>query len=66
MNRIYKLVDGRMKAVIVERIGEQSTTNGYSEILVRSPDLQKNDQVIITQLPNAMDGLKVRVSQERL
>ncbi len=66
MNRIYKLVNGRMKAVIIERIGERSTTNGYSEILVRSPDLQKNDQVIITQLPNAMDGLKVRVSQERL
>ena len=64
MNRIYKLVDGRMKAVIIERIGERSTTKGYSEILVRSPKLKKNDQVIITQLPNAMDGLKVQVSSK--
>lgn len=64
INRIYKLVDGRMKAVSIERIGERSTTKGYSEILVRSPDLHQNDQVIITQLPNAMDGLKVRVSQD--
>ena len=66
INRIYKLVDGRMKAVIIERIGERSTTKGYSEILVRSPKLKKNDQVIITQLPNAMDGLKVQVSQDSI
>ncbi len=66
MNRIYKLVNGRMKAVKIERIGERSTSKGYSEILVRSPDLQKNDQIIITQLPNAMDGLKVQVSQKPL
>ena len=66
INRIYKLVDGRMKAVIIERIGERSTTKGYSEILVRSPKLKKNDQVIITQLPNAMDGLKVRVSKDSI
>jgi RND family efflux transporter MFP subunit len=64
INRVYKLVNGRMKTVNIERIGEQSTTKGYSEILVRSHDLHQNDQVIITQLPNAMDGLKVRVSQD--
>jgi RND family efflux transporter MFP subunit len=66
INRIYKLIDGRMKAVNIERIGERSTTKGYSEILVRSPELHQNDQVIVTQLPNAMDGLKVRVSQDRI
>ncbi len=57
LNHIYKLVEGRMKAIQIERIGKI----GQSQILVRSSDLQKGDQVIITQLPNAMDGLKVQV-----
>lgn len=60
-NRIYKLVEGRMKGLVIERVGEQITPAGESKILVRSPDLQAGDQVIITQLPNAMDNLKVKV-----
>jgi RND family efflux transporter MFP subunit len=59
-NRIYKLVEGRMKGITIERIGEQINSDGKSHILVRSPELQSGDQVIITQLPNAMEGLKVR------
>jgi HlyD family secretion protein len=60
-NRIYKLIDGRMKGLTVERVGEQVFPAGKSQILVRSPELQRGDQVIITQLPNAMEGLKVRM-----
>jgi len=63
INRIYKYVDERMKAITIERVGEQLTATGQSKILVRSPALQEGDQVIITQLPNAMEGLKVRVSE---
>jgi multidrug resistance efflux pump len=62
INRIYKLVDGRMKGLTIERVGEQVLPSGKSQILVRSPALQIGDQVIVTQLPNAMDGLKVRVA----
>lgn len=61
-NRIYKLKDGRMKRLTVERVGEQVTADGKSHILVRSSKLQQGDQVIITQLPNAMEGLKVRLA----
>lgn len=60
-NRIYKLADGRMQRVNIERIGEQTTADGTSHILVRSTALHLGDQVIVTQLPNAMDGLKVKV-----
>jgi RND family efflux transporter MFP subunit len=63
-NRIYKLIDGRMKGLTIERIGEQVSSDGESHILVRSPELQEGDQVIITQLPNAMEGLKVRVGSK--
>jgi multidrug efflux pump subunit AcrA (membrane-fusion protein) len=66
LNRIYKLVDGRMTGLTIERVGEQVLPSGKSQILVRSPALQGLNtgdyQVIVTQLPNAMDGLKVRVS----
>lgn len=64
LNHIYKLVDGRMTGLTIERVGEQVLPSGKSQILVRSPALQglnTGDQVIVTQLPNAMDGLKVRV-----
>ena len=64
-NRIYKLVDERMQKLIVERVGEQIKPSGQSQILVRSPELQYGDQIIITQLPNAMDGLKVQVMVEK-
>lgn len=59
-NRIYKLVEGRMHGLTVERVGEQVTIDGKTKVLVRSPTLQLGDQVIVTQLPNAMEGLKVR------
>ena len=62
-DRVYKLVDGRMRKVIIERIGETINDDGESKILVRTPDLQTNEQVIITQLPNAMDGLKVKIER---
>ncbi|MCK5717191.1 MAG: efflux RND transporter periplasmic adaptor subunit [Thiomargarita sp.] len=59
LNHIYKLVDGRMTLLKIERIGE----NQESQLLVRSPELQEGDQVILTQLPNAMEGLKVQIGE---
>jgi RND family efflux transporter MFP subunit len=60
-NRIYKLQDDRMQGVSVERIGEKIGVAGESHILVRSVELKPGDKIITTQLPNAMDGLKVQV-----
>jgi len=60
-NRIYKLQDNRMQGVLVERVGEKVAVAGESHILVRSAELKPGDKVITTQLPNAMDGLKVQV-----
>jgi len=62
-DRIYKLVDGRMRKVTIERVGEIMTDNGESKILVRNADLHAGESVVITQLPNAMDGLKVKVQR---
>jgi RND family efflux transporter MFP subunit len=59
-NRIYKLIEGRMKGITVERVGEIVPKTGESQILIRSPSLQPGEKIILTQLPNAIDGLKVR------
>jgi len=61
-NRIYKLVEGRMHGLTVERVGEQVNLDGKAEVLVRSQALELDEQVIVTQLPNAMEGLKVRIA----
>lgn len=59
-NRVYKLKDQRLQAVSVERVGSATGPQGDTLFLVRSPDLQAGDQVLTTQLANAIEGLKVR------
>lgn len=58
-DRIYKVEEGRLQAVTVERIGD-ITLNGKPHILVRADSLKPGEPVITTQLPNAISGLKVR------
>ena len=62
-NRIYRLDGERMHALQVERVGEQRNPDGSARALVRSPELQPGDRIVITQLPNAMDGLRVKVAE---
>ncbi len=61
-DRVFVVERGRMKGVRVERLGEVDLDSpGSSRIVVASPDLNAGDLVVITQLPNAIDGLKLRV-----
>ena len=60
--RVYKFVNGRMHALDVKNLGEIAV-EGQTRALVSSPDLADGDEVVITQLPNAIDGLRVRVAQ---
>ena len=62
-DRIYRLDNDRMRGVRVERIGEQRGPQGEIRVLVRSAELTANDRIIVTQLPNAMDGLRVKIAQ---
>ena len=59
-NRVYRVVDQRMQATDVTILGEYNQTEG-DWLLVRSDDLQTGDEVIITQLPGAVSGMKVEV-----
>lgn len=61
-NRIYRLTGERMSALSVERIGEIHTDDGNNYVIIRSPEINMGDNIITTQLPNAIDGLLVKVA----
>lgn len=63
-NRIFRLYEGRMAGLEVERLGEVRSTTGGVRVLVRSPQLRSGDRIVVTQLPNATEGLKVRVEKQ--
>ncbi|MCP4789583.1 MAG: HlyD family efflux transporter periplasmic adaptor subunit [Gammaproteobacteria bacterium] len=58
-NRVYRVVENRLQAVLVERLGEIRNSEGQPLTLIRGNDLNDDDQLITTQLPNAITGLLV-------
>lgn len=58
-DRIYRLSEGRMQGVDIEALGSWVDASGEERLLVRSPLLGDGDRVILTHMPNAIDGLRV-------
>ncbi len=59
-NRLYRVIEGRLDAVTVEIVGNQFEQDKQF-ILVRSQQLKAGDRIITTQLPHAINGLKVEL-----
>jgi len=64
LDRVYLLNEGHLEAVTIERIGEYRTDDGEKRLLVRSSELKQGDQLVSTQLPNAITGLRVEAVSE--
>jgi HlyD family secretion protein len=60
-SRVYLLKQNRLVAVNVESVGQYLKPDGSAALLIRSAKISENDQIVITHLPNAVDGLKVRL-----
>ena len=60
-SRIYLLKEDRLQAVNVEPVGQYLRPDGSAALLIRSAKVSDNDQIVVTHLPNAVDGLKVRL-----
>ena len=58
-SRVYRIADSRLQAVDIERVGEYLDKQGNYRILVRSPELSRGDQIMMSQLPTAVTGLLV-------
>lgn len=58
-DRLYTLVEGRLRGIDVERFGSRLGATGQERLLVRAPELQAGDLIVTTHLPNAIEGLRV-------
>lgn len=62
---LYRVsVAGRLQRLTVSREGEWIQADGTAHALVRGGDLADGDRIVITHLPNAVDGLKVHEAGE--
>jgi len=59
-DRVYQVVDDRLQALTVERVGDHATDAGEYRILVRGEGLRPGARIITTQLPKAISGLRVQ------
>ncbi len=60
-SRIFILQQGRMKSLDVESVGQYEDEAGRSWVLLRNDSIEPGSKVIVTHLPNAVDGLKVKL-----
>jgi multidrug efflux pump subunit AcrA (membrane-fusion protein) len=58
-DKLYRLRDGRMESIHVDNLGDYVDGSGNTALLVSSPMITANDQIITTHLPNAVNGLRV-------
>lgn len=65
-DQVYRIDEhNRLELLQVEKVGEVTTTAGLARVLVRSDLLQPGEQILATQLPNAIDGLLVQIAGNR-
>ncbi len=62
-DRVFRVVDGRLESLQVERLGDFIDDDGNTLALIRSPEIEAGDTLIATRLPNAVDGLRVEVEE---
>ncbi len=59
-NRIYRIVENRLKSVMVPRLGQRSNpADGQPQLLMDGSVLDEGDLIMISKLPYAIDGLIV-------
>ncbi len=62
--RIYLLKNERLQGLDIETVGHFKDPFGVQHVLIRHPDLSNDDHIVITHLPNAITGLKVKTSEK--
>jgi multidrug efflux pump subunit AcrA (membrane-fusion protein) len=57
-DRVFTLREGRMHGLSVEVLGGVGEAEEGERLLVRSAELRPGDRLVVTRLPNAVDGLR--------
>ncbi|KZZ41750.1 hypothetical protein A3758_22370 [Oleiphilus sp. HI0118] len=58
-DRVFRIRDERLESLVVQPIGYQYQDGAQDKVLVSSDTINDGDQIITTQLPKAINGLKV-------
>jgi len=64
LNHVYRVNDGYLESVSIERVGEFTSESGETLLLLSGVDLKQGDTIVSTQLPNATTGLRVEAMSE--
>lgn len=59
VNRVYKVSDNRLEGIELDIFGKRQREDGQEIVIASSDKLLPNDIYITTQLPNAINGLKI-------
>ena len=59
-DRVYQILDGRLKSQTIQRLGLSYDSQGKEQVILRAAQLQDGDQILSSQLPNAIDGMRVK------
>ena len=63
-SRLYRMDEAnRLRSVTVERVGEMRVDAQQTRVLVRSSQLRPGMNLVVTQLPQAIEGLLVRQAE---
>ena len=62
-DRVFTMEDGRLRAARIDRRGSYQGGDG-ERILFTSEALRNGESLVVTQLPNAATGIRVRVRKE--
>lgn len=58
-DRLYKIVDGRLRAINATVVGEIRTLDAPGTLIIQSEQVTTGDRVLVTKFANAIDGLRV-------
>ncbi len=58
-NRVYVVTDNRLRGHQVTLLGSITLDDDEERLLIQSADLKDGDLLVVTHLPNAIDGLRV-------
>ncbi len=62
-SRIYRINDGRLEGIDVKTVGQYYPSSDRALLLVQSELISDGDKIVVTHLPNAVSGLKVKTQK---
>jgi hypothetical protein len=62
-DRIYRVKEETLEAVTVTRLGQTVDQEGRQQLIIDGAVFEDGDRVLSSRLPQAIDGLKVRIKE---